>query len=88
MRTYSDSSRADETYALPDVEVFYVGRGERDACPLCNGAERRPSKAEHNRDHTGYYWWACFPGCMPDSDAYGPFKSASDAEDDAQQAQA
>lgn len=21
----------------------------------------------------GWYWWACFPGCMPDSDAIGPF---------------
>lgn len=21
----------------------------------------------------GWYWWACFPGCMPDGDPMGPF---------------
>jgi hypothetical protein len=23
----------------------------------------------------GYYWWACWPGCMPDGEPSGPFKS-------------
>lgn len=23
----------------------------------------------------GWYWRICIPGCMPDSDAHGPFKS-------------
>ena len=23
----------------------------------------------------GFYWWYCFPGCMPDGDAHGPFES-------------
>lgn len=31
----------------------------------------------------GYYWAVCFPGCMPDSDFYGPFRSESAAEKDA-----
>jgi hypothetical protein len=31
----------------------------------------------------GWYWWACFPGCVPDSDAAGPFVSAHDAHHDA-----
>lgn len=31
----------------------------------------------------GWYWWTCCPGCMPDSDAFGPFKSVSDAAWDA-----
>ena len=30
-----------------------------------------------------YYWWACFPACLPDSDAYGPFESYQEAFDDA-----
>lgn len=33
----------------------------------------------------GWYWWPCFPGCMPDSDAIGPFKSEEDAIADALQ---
>jgi hypothetical protein len=24
-------------------------------------------------DGPGWYWWACFPGCMPDDDPCGPF---------------
>tara|TARA_R100001126_G_scaffold102699_1_gene88390 strand:+ start:902 stop:1108 length:207 start_codon:yes stop_codon:yes gene_type:complete len=31
----------------------------------------------------GWYWWACFPGCMPDGDPAGPFESEQDAIDDA-----
>lgn len=33
----------------------------------------------------GWYWWPCFPGCMPDSeDAYGPFEDSEDAYEAAQ----
>ena len=31
----------------------------------------------------GWYWWACFPGCLPDGDPAGPFESEQDAIDDA-----
>ena len=27
----------------------------------------------------GWYWWACMPGCLLDGDAYGPFKTAAEA---------
>ena len=30
----------------------------------------------------GWYWWACFPGCLPDSDPFGPFESERAAIDD------
>jgi hypothetical protein len=23
----------------------------------------------------GWYWWPCFPGCMPGGDASGPFEN-------------
>jgi hypothetical protein len=23
----------------------------------------------------GFYWWPCFPGCLPDSEPVGPFDS-------------
>ena len=32
----------------------------------------------------GWYWWACFPGCMPDGPATGPFPTAALAREDAQ----
>ena len=31
----------------------------------------------------GYYCHSCFPGCMPDSDANGPFATEEDAINDA-----
>ena len=31
----------------------------------------------------GFYWWPCFPGCLPDGDPIGPFESEQDAIKDA-----
>ncbi len=31
----------------------------------------------------GWYWQACFPGCLPDGDAMGPFDSHAAALDNA-----
>ena len=31
----------------------------------------------------GFYWQACFPGCIPDSDAIGPFMTEQEAIEDA-----
>ena len=32
----------------------------------------------------GWFWWTCLPGCMPDSSAFGPFKTRQEALQDAQ----
>ncbi len=32
----------------------------------------------------GWYWQACFPGCLPDGDPVGPFETEQEAIDDAQ----
>lgn len=32
----------------------------------------------------GWFWWSCFPGCLPDSDPIGPFDTEAEAEADAQ----
>ena len=31
----------------------------------------------------GWYWHACFPGCLPDGEMSGPFGSSRDALEDA-----
>ena len=28
----------------------------------------------------GWFYWYCLPGCMPDSDPYGPFETRTSAE--------
>lgn len=34
---------------------------------------------------TGWYWWPCSPGCLPDNDgdSYGPFETEEQAKEDA-----
>jgi len=64
---YSDSSREDDPYALPDVEVF---RSDDYGDPSDDNIEPLES---------GWYYWYCFPGCLPDSDAYGPYDSEDEA---------
>jgi hypothetical protein len=28
---------------------------------------------------SGWYWWACFPGCLPDSEPDGPYATEREA---------
>lgn len=32
-----------------------------------------------------WYWWPCFPGCLPDGEETGPFTTEQEAIDDAQE---
>jgi hypothetical protein len=75
---YSDPSRADDPRALPDVEVFY------DDADIMNGHARN---FDGNGDpvQAGWYYWYCFPGCLPDSDAIGPFATEQEAIEAAQE---
>lgn len=66
-RIYSNPERENDTYALPDVEVFYADKGE-----VTWEGQEGPSEA-------GYYYWYCFPGCMPEGDAQGPFETEEEA---------
>jgi hypothetical protein len=31
----------------------------------------------------GFYWWACYPGCLPEGEAFGPFPTSYRALKDA-----
>lgn len=66
---YSDPGCALDPHALPDVEVFYATAAECGA--LGTGA--------------GWYYWFCFPGCLPDSDPIGPFETEASAVAGAEQ---
>ena len=76
MQAYSNPAREDEPHALPNVEVFYH---ECLDCSLHNETE------EHLYSGNGWYYWYCFPGCLPDSDAIGPFASEATALKDARE---
>ena len=56
--------------------------------PLMHMNSREREKAiewavEESGATGGWFWWTCFPGCMPDSSAFGPFGSAAEALADA-----
>ena len=75
MRTYSDPTKANDPYYLPDIEVFYLT--EKQAYELAEIEGEDPGGA-------GWYWWTCLPGCLPDSEAQGPYGSQQLAVDAAQ----
>ena len=68
---YYDPKREAETYSLPDAEVFY--------------RTKRDNKADGWVDEdgdvlpAGWYYWTCLPGCLPDSDAMGPYATEAEA---------
>ena len=48
------------------------------------------SEGEHQHQESGepfeigWYWWPCFPGCLPDGEPIGPFENSVQAYSDAQ----
>jgi hypothetical protein len=67
---YSDPSREALPHALPNVEVFY----------------HKDGKGYQRSDYpSGWYWQACFPGCLPDSEPNGPFDTENEAIEAAQE---
>ena len=75
MQAYSDPSRESDPHALPDIEVFWLNAGE---------FEFDASQGEEGFNEAGWYWWSCFPGCLPDGEPNGPFETEEEALADAQ----
>jgi hypothetical protein len=64
--------------ALPDTEVFYVDhKGHVDGRPFVLPHE--PGEVAYGLAEPGWYWWPCFPGCLPDGDPLGPFTTCEAA---------
>ena len=64
-----------ERTAMNGIEVFFLSSHQ--------AAQWNEQGAENLE--RGWYWWACFPGCLPDSDPTGPFDSRREAEMDAEE---
>ena len=53
-----------------------------------NSKEREKAIAwavEESGTTGGWFWWSCFPGCLPDGPAMGPFTTKQEALADAMQ---
>jgi hypothetical protein len=59
---YSDPSKEQDKWSLPNAEVFYLQSDGNDE--------------DEGFFQKGYYYWYCLPGCLPDSEPIGPFETA------------
>ena len=64
----------EEGESFGSFETFYIA-----GTPGAATAPYSPELTEQ-----GFYWWACFPGCIPDGEPCGPFETESAAIADAQ----
>lgn len=92
---YTDEKRASDKWSLPDVETFSGFTRECDECGFStleasdcygNANDDCPecgAKRAFLRAGSGWYYWYCLPGCMPDSDPIGPFATHAEALADA-----
>lgn len=55
-------------------EVFYAPEGE-----ICSGESGECDEGFHDPSKAGWYWWPCFPGCLPESEPIGPFGTEQEA---------
>ena len=78
MQAYSNPKKEADPYALPDLEIFYHEQGDYpDSEQWQDGdGDELPS---------GFYYWYCFPGCMPEGDPIGPFETEEEALTQAQE---
>ena len=70
-QVYTDPSRESDRWSLPDAETFYVSARE--------ARDYRKEDPDTSYTGPGWYVWACFPGCMPDSDPFGPYATEAEA---------
>jgi hypothetical protein len=97
---YSNPDREDETYALPDVETFTARYGD---CPFCTSTVIEDGSGQFHCEEcrdgrkgqgvvpedikTGWFYWYCFPGCLPEGDPIGPFETEDAAIGDMRERQ-
>ena len=65
-----------EFFQLSASDFLTAGEGDWRAERLADGLADPDDQSERERAAeklAGFYWWTCSPGCMPESDASGPF---------------
>jgi hypothetical protein len=76
-QVYSDPSRADEPHALPNMEVFEI---KEDSFATSYTELEKKLGWKGKLWVKGWYYHACFPGCLPDSPASGPYDTEEEAK--------
>lgn len=76
-----------ESDQYEDERAEYIGKKEfRLAAMNTNVREKMfDAMIEELGITGGWFYWFCLPGCLPDSSAFGPFKTAQEAIEDARE---
>lgn len=95
---YMNPEDAANPHRLPNIETFQAAYGYCDECgslgmeiaaPVkgmrraCDDWECKQEEATVLLESFGWFYWYCMPGCMPDSESFGPFESEAEALKDA-----
>lgn len=91
---FVDGELEEQAHKLKNVEFFEVtparflnaeaGSWLADALAQDGeGLTDTPDRNDAAERLAGWYYWTCCPGCLPDSEANGPFTSEQDARKDA-----
>jgi len=83
-QVYSNPAGESDPYALPDCETFYLSQLEINYNWNWWALENQDHADEYTLTEPGWYWWSCFPGCLPDGEPFGPFVTEQEAISDAQ----
>lgn len=93
MKTYTPKNI--EIFHLSAYDFLSAGEGDWRAERLAEEMSSEPPEdaadsAEYEEERhleaeslAGWYWWSCCAGCLPDSDASGPFDTEEEANEDA-----
>ena len=88
-QVYSDPARESDPYALPDIEIWQVKaelwRGDAPVIFADNADDLDDDDGIIADNAPGWYWWSCFPGCLPDGEPNGPFATEAEAIANAQE---
>jgi hypothetical protein len=79
---------AEEVAAMDEDLVHEYLRRREFRLATMNGRDREKMLAamiEEQGIQGGWFWHACLPGCLPDSDPFGPFESYAAALADARE---
>lgn len=65
-----------------DVPYSRAYAGPHAECPSCERYDETVDR-RYSETKTAWWYWYCFPGCLPDSDPVGPFSTEDEALADA-----
>src|SRR5687767_2942702 len=95
---YMNPDDESKTHRLPNIETLQAYYGYCDECgslgieiaapvkdmrKACEDWECKQEEATILLDKKGWFYWYCLPGCMPDSESFGPFETEEEAIKDA-----